>query len=70
MSQWIARARKDYLCDICGKMIRKGQKRLVESYRCPAYTMIDKNICLSCANSSNKSVTWDVSHSLKNPSIR
>ena len=49
MSQWIAKARKDYNCDVCGKKIPKGSKRIVEGYRCLAYTMIDKNICLECA---------------------
>lgn len=48
MSKWIARGRKDYICDNCGAEIPKGTERLVEGYRCPAYVMIDKNICREC----------------------
>jgi hypothetical protein len=53
MSQWIAKARKDYFCDICGCKIPKGSQRKVEGYRCPAYVMIDKNICSVCADLTN-----------------
>jgi len=54
MSIWLARAKKRYRCDICGKIIQKGEERYCEGYRCLAYTMIDKNICKKCYNSEEK----------------
>jgi len=48
MSVWLAKAKKNYRCDNCGKIIQKGKERYVEGYKCLAYTMIDKNICKEC----------------------
>jgi len=45
---WIARAKRDYFCDICKKVIRKGEKRVVEGYESLVYVMINRNICLEC----------------------
>lgn len=56
MSKWIAKAKKDYICDICGSKIPKGTKRLVEGYRCSAYIMINKNICKQCESVDNGKV--------------
>ena len=57
MSKWIAIARKDYVCDVCGDKIPKDTKRLVEGYRCPAYVMIDKNICKKCQKGEENVLT-------------
>lgn len=64
MSIWKAKARKDYPCDVCGKVIKKGSIRQVEGYRCPAYTMIDKNICLDCV--AKKGAKSNVNNTLEN----
>jgi len=45
---WVARAKRDYFCDICRKLIKKGEKRIVEGLQTLVYVMIDKNICVSC----------------------
>jgi hypothetical protein len=51
---WINKSRKDYKCDICKAVIKKGEKRLVYGYNCLAYTMIDKNICMRCFSNESE----------------
>jgi len=41
MSVWLAKAKKNYRCDNCGKIIRKGEEKYVEGYKCLAYTIKD-----------------------------
>ena len=53
MESWVAKARKDYFCDKCGKKIPKGTRRLVIGYRSLAYTIVDKNICFDCGEVIN-----------------
>jgi len=48
MSWWLAKSRKESSCDVCGEKIKKGQLRACCGYKCLAYTMIDRIICLKC----------------------
>ena len=53
---WVSKANKDYRCDICKAIILKGKKRLVYGYKCPVYTMIDRNICMECFQNESEDV--------------
>jgi hypothetical protein len=48
MAFWIAKSKRQYTCDICGREISRGEKRLVYGLKSLAYTMIDRNVCLGC----------------------
>jgi len=45
---WQARARKDYICDNCGGIIKKHNKRVVTGQKGLAYQMIDRNLHIWC----------------------
>lgn len=45
---WLAKAKRKYKCDICGSIIRKGEKRLVYGHKGLCYTLIKRNVCLKC----------------------
>ena len=53
MSFWIAKTKNEIRCDVCGGVIKKGKRRLVYGYKCLAYTMIDRNVCLQCYSGLN-----------------
>lgn len=45
---WIAKARRDYICDVCKRKILKGEKRVLYGEKALCYTMIDRTICMQC----------------------
>ena len=51
MSFWLARGRKEYICDKCGKPIKEGKQRIMETVLAieDCKIVADKNYHLKCA---------------------
>lgn len=45
---WQAKARRDYHCDNCGGLIKKGDNRVVTGQKALTHTMIDRNLHVWC----------------------
>ena len=48
MGLWLEKAKERCKCDICGKIIEKGEARYCDGYRSLYHRMIFRNICKKC----------------------